>query len=101
MSKSNQERIHDGIETFKQSMMKMDRSESAYFAYAIDQDGHSGITSGGRVDLSGTMLSWALANMVRATPGLGEEYIDTVHSAAIRMYRDLQEGILKTDIPKQ
>lgn len=90
---NKQKEIENAIEEFKAKMRKISSgSEGAYFAFAVTENDEHGLTFGGRVDLSGMMLSNTLANLVYRTPGLDEKYIDTVYNVTKQIYRDLQEG---------
>ena len=85
--------ITEAIEWFKAKMrVECSGGEGAYFAFAVSEKGESGLTFGGRIDLSGVMFSQTLAQLVYQTPGLDEEYIDVTLAMAKKMYREIQEG---------
>ena len=93
MATNKKKAIRDAIEAFKAKMrVECSGNDGAYFAFAITDEGNTGLAFGGRVDLSGVMFSRTLAQLVYQTPGLEEDYIDTVYAVAKQTYRELQEG---------
>ena len=93
MATNKKKAIRDAVEAFKAKMhVECSGAEGAYFAFAITEDGNTGLAIGGRTDLAGVMLSRTLAQLVYQTPGLEEDYIDTVCAVAKQVYRELQEG---------
>lgn len=90
---TNQDKITNIIENFKKEAMNVSSQESgAYFAYCAMESGESGLTFGGRMDVSGSMMAETLAHLVFITPGVDESFIDTVFAVSKQIYREMLEG---------
>ena len=92
MDKNSKEKaIHNAIESFRGRIREiLMQNEGAFFAFAIDDDGASGITFGGNCAYSAMMFSETLANMVFMTPALDEEYIKVVFEQTLKNYELLK-----------
>jgi hypothetical protein len=92
---NRREKIKQAHEAFKRVMVNevTGPGTGAYFATSLTEDAGMGITFGGRVDLAGMAISHALAKYCLITPGLDEDFINTVAGYATELYRESKEGL--------
>ena len=92
---TRKEKIKAAHEAFKNAMVSevTKPGDGAYFATSMTESNGIGITFGGRVDLAGMAISHALAKYCLITPGLDEDFINTVAGYATELYRESKEGL--------
>ena len=81
--------VREDADRIDKVMRNYTGSSAAHFGFIVCDTGERQFFAGGRADLTGMCLGEAIANLVKCTPGVGEEFIDAVADTAHAVYENM------------